>query len=138
MAGQKRRGRAGQSNARQGQGKGSGMAGRLRRPIIIVIIFCFLSLLKGHPWCSQKTVGHYLCNLHGGYAPGYASIGSMLKSRSVHEMGKSDCACAASDVVVGITEVKQHRARLVLGWVTAWEHRGCGWRDSNPRPGSKL
>ena len=22
-----------------------------------------------------------------------------------------------------ITEVKQHRARLVLGWVTAWEHR---------------
>ncbi|KYB28345.1 hypothetical protein TcasGA2_TC032590 [Tribolium castaneum] len=22
-----------------------------------------------------------------------------------------------------ITEVKQRRARLVLGWVTAWEHR---------------
>ena len=22
-----------------------------------------------------------------------------------------------------ITEVKQHRARLVLGWVTAWEYR---------------
>ena len=22
-----------------------------------------------------------------------------------------------------ITEVKQHRARIVLGWVTAWEHR---------------
>ena len=22
-----------------------------------------------------------------------------------------------------ITEVKQHRARSVLGWVTAWEHR---------------
>ena len=22
-----------------------------------------------------------------------------------------------------ITEVKQHWARLVLGWVTAWEHR---------------
>ena len=45
--------------------------------------------------------------------------------RSVHKMAKSDCACAASDVVVGITEacwVKRHRARLVLGWVTAWEY----------------
>ena len=58
--------------------------------------------------------------------------------RSVHRMAKPHCACAASDVVVGITEVKQHRARLVLGWVTSWEHRGCGWRDSNPRSGSKL
>ena len=51
VAGQKGRGRAGQDNAGQGQGKGSGIAGRLRRPIII---FCFLSLLKRAPLVLTK------------------------------------------------------------------------------------
>ena len=46
----------GQVNAREVQGKGSGMAGRLRRPIItIIIIFCFLSILKRAPLVLTKN-----------------------------------------------------------------------------------
>ena len=75
-------------------------------------------------------------NLKGGYTPAPRSV--HVLTRSVHRMAKSDCACAASDAVVGITEVRQHRARLELGWVTAWKRRGCGWRDSNRRFGSRL
>ena len=50
VAGQKGRVRARQGNVRQRQGKGSGMAGRLRRPIII----SFISLLKRAPLVLTK------------------------------------------------------------------------------------
>ena len=46
------------------------MAGRLRRPIIIIFFLLSVALEKGTLGAHKKTVGHYLCNLHGGYAPG--------------------------------------------------------------------
>ena len=48
------------------------MAGRLRRPIIIIVIIIIMLSIspeKGILGAHKKTVGHYLCDLHGGYAP---------------------------------------------------------------------
>ena len=61
----------GRAISRQGQDKGRGMAGRLRRPIIIIFLLSIASE-KGTLGAHKKTVGHYLCNLHGGCAPGSA------------------------------------------------------------------
>ena len=56
MAGQKGRGRTGQGIARQWQGKGSGMAGRLRRPIIITFLLS-IAPEKGTLGAHKKRSG---------------------------------------------------------------------------------
>ena len=56
---------------------------------------------------------------------------SVVTSAAVSQQksGRRDAGCrqrpyhAENTSSRPITEVKQHRARLVLGWVTAWEHR---------------
>ena len=50
----------------------------------------------------------HVIRLHEGY------ISSVCRQRPYH---------VESTGSRPITEVKQRRARLVLGWVTAWEHR---------------
>ena len=48
---------------------------------------------------------------------------ALSKSEEVAPPGRQRPYHAENTSSRPITEVKQHRARLVLGWVTAWEHR---------------
>ena len=57
VAGQKGRERAEQGNARQEQGKSSGMAGRLRRPIIIISISLSIAPERGTLDAHKKRSG---------------------------------------------------------------------------------
>ena len=75
----------------------------------VMMMMKIMMMMTTMMWCGDLVV---LADSLVGYICDYVACLSCLRPYHVENTGSRP-----------ITEVKQRRARLVLGWVTAWEYR---------------